>query len=201
MFNHFTSLQDSTYRHFIQLKENFLKNCVVSAVIGIFDKVKKSNGKKMFQINEKAESLEIEIDFSSIPSLSTEPEEAAESEKKNLKRLFFGWITFSQSGHETDVLSFLDQLMAALREAFNPRSCLPEYKNACYACLPFYLAQKIVDSFFGIYYKNSKKCRSCYRRTKKLHGFCSCFGLCLYVIVLVLLASGLVSLLLRAVIF
>ena len=155
----------------------------------------------MFQINKKAESVEIEVDFNSIPSLSTEPGGAAESEKKNLKRLFFGWIRFSQSAREPDVPSILDQLMAALREAFNPRSCLLEYKNACCACLPFYLAQKIVASFFGIYYKNSKKCRSCYRGTKKLHDFCSCFGISLYVIVLFLLASGLVSLFLKTFIF
>ena len=155
----------------------------------------------MFQRNKKAESVEIEVDVNSIPSLSTQPEGATEWEKKNLKRLCFGLITIAQSAHETDVPTFLDQLRAALRETFNPRSCLPEYGKACCACLPFYLAQKIVAAFFGIYYKNSKKCRSCYRRTKKLHGFCSCFGLFLYLIVLVLLASGVVSLFLRTFIF
>ena len=172
-----------------------------SAVIGIFDKVKNSNGRKMFQRNKKAESVEFEVDSNSISSLSTQPEGVAEWKKKNLKKLCFGLITITQSVLETDAPSFLDQLMTALREAFNPHSCLPEYKNACCACLPFYLAQKIFAACFGKYYKNSKKCRICYRTTKKLHGFCSCFGLFLYVIVLVLLASGLVSLFLRTLIF
>ena len=103
-----------------------------------------------------------------------------------------------QSADKTDVSSLLEQLMAVLQETFNPNSCLPEYKKAYCLCLPFYCTQQIVAGFFGRCYKNSKQCRSCYRRTKILHQFCWRIGLYLYVIVFALImASGLLSLLLK----